>query len=233
MKRLERPLEPHDFVGLISANPVIVEIGAYDGYHTKEFFKHFRPFRYFSFEPDSRALTSYIHQRDSKRWKNYRLYEAAISDQDGTADFHFSHDSRRSSQYGGSSSLRRPKEHLDHFKWCTFPETRKVTTMRLDTWREQQAVAEFGPFMIDLIWADTQGAENMLIAGGSETLNGYTKLFYTEVEEYEMYEGQTNLAGLVQMLPQFRLIGTFESNALFAHRTLAVDIALDGWTPRA
>lgn len=231
MHRLERPLEPHDFVGLVREEPVIVEIGAYDGYHTNEFFKNFRPQLYFSFEPDHRPLVSGFHKDGRTAWSNYHFRQAAVSDEDGTAQFFFSADSRRNRQYGGSSSLRKPKEHLEHFPWCKFPAVGNVPTVRLDTWREQ-AFAEHGSFMIDLVWADTQGAENMVIAGGTKALSESVRLFYTEVEEYEMYEGQTNLAGLVQMLPDFRLVGTFESNALFANERLSTKGDFTGWRPK-
>ena len=64
--------------------------------------------------------------------------------------------------------------------------------------------------MIDFIWADTQGAEGAIIRGATETLK-FTKYLYTEFSDYEMYEGQINLDGILKLLPTWKVLKIYET----------------------
>jgi hypothetical protein len=78
------------------------------------------------------------------------------------------------------------------------PRTIKVELRTLDTWSTKH---EPGP--IDFIWADIQGAEGDLVAGGRETL-ARTKYVYTECFDDELYEGAPTRVALLDMLPRIR-----------------------------
>jgi hypothetical protein len=90
----------------------------------------------------------------------------------------------------------------------TFDETTQVDVRRLDTWATEKGVDR-----VDLIWADVQGAEVDLIAGGTDTLAS-TRYLYTEYSDVELYEGAIDLRGIVSMLPSFRVRNRYPNDAL-------------------
>ena len=84
--------------------------------------------------------------------------------------------------------------------------------MRLDSWISAQDFDQ-----VDFIWADVQGAERDLIAGGSQTL-AMSRFFYTEYSNEEWYEGQIDLRGLIDSLPDFEVAELFPRDVLFRRR---------------
>jgi hypothetical protein len=84
----------------------------------------------------------------------------------------------------------------------------------LDSWASEQGITK-----VDLIWADMQGAEGDLVAGGSETL-AQTRYLYTEYSDEEWYEGQPTLARLVDMLPNFWILRRYRWDVLFENKTM-------------
>ena len=151
-----------------------------------------------------------------------RLFELAISDTDGTTEFHVS-DGRppgdeqwlRPEGWDLSGSIKKPKEHLVMHPWCTFNETITVATRKLDTWCSEEEIKS-----IDLIWADVQGAEENLIKGGERALRR-TRYFYTEYSDRELYEGQISLCEIRALLPDFEVLYRFENDVLLRNRNLA------------
>lgn len=198
-------------------DPVILDIGANDGSHTLEFLRLFKDSRVYAFEPDARALEGFRGKVNSAR---ARLFDLAISDEDGTTEFHIS-DGLPSAEWGElrpqgwdlSGSIKKPKEHLVTHPWCTFKETINVKTKRLDTWCREEGIES-----IDLIWADVQGAEENLIKGGAEALRR-TRYFYTEYSDRELYEGQISLRQIRALLPDFAVLYRFENDVLLKNRS--------------
>ena len=80
--------------------------------------------------------------------------------------------------------------------------------MTLDSWVQKEGIG-----MIDFIWADVQGAEADIIAGGKEALRN-TRYLYTEYSNTELYEGQVNLNQLLKLLPDFRVVRRYEYDVL-------------------
>jgi FkbM family methyltransferase len=221
----EPPVAPGEFdLGSLPAllgrdDPVILDIGANDGSHTLEFLRLFERSRVYAFEPDPRALESFRARVNSPRAK---LYDLAISDADGTTEFHTSGglpspelSEWRPRGWDLSGSIRRPKEHLEQHPWCTFGEPIPVRTMRLDTWCREEGVTR-----IDLIWADVQGAEENLINGAREALRR-TRYFYTEYSDRELYEGQIGLREIMNLLPDFEVLRRFANDVLLKNRNPA------------
>jgi hypothetical protein len=64
-----------------------------------------------------------------------------------------------------------------------------------------------------------QGAEADLIAGAAESLK-FTRYFYTEYNENEMYQGQVGLRKLMELLPDFELVVRFPDDVLLRNRSL-------------
>lgn len=217
-------LEPADLRQIVGTDsPLILEIGAHDGEHTLQLLDLFPSALLFAFEPDPRAI------RKFKAWvtdPRAQLYEMAIGSIDGAAEFHVSsgrpvtlapeEEARYADGWDQSGSLRRPKTHTVVWPWVTFERTITVPVQRLDTWARE--IGLDGP--VDLIWADMQGAEGDLIAGGAATL-AMTRYLYTEYSDNEWYEGQPTLAQLLDRLPNFRIVRRYAMDVLLENKALA------------
>jgi len=197
-------------------DPLILDIGSNDGTHTLWFLDLFPRARVFSFEPDPRAQKRYVERVSSNRAV---LFNLAISDKDGFAEFYVSSGVPPTStpgtppgDYAASGSIRKPKRHLELHPWVKFEEKIVVSTRRLDTWAADESVDS-----VDFIWADVQGAEIDLINGGRVTLSN-TRYLYTEYSNRELYEGQVGLKDLLKSLPEFEVVHRFAYDMLLRNR---------------
>ena len=228
MPRELPPISPEPINGpllqrLLGPAPnVILEIGANHGMHTKLFLGSFPTARIHAFEPDPRAIDAFRRQITDRR---ATLHELAIGATNGRAQFHMSSGlppdaptdvkSEYPKGWDQSGSLRAPKTHKEKWPWCKFQRTINVEVRTLDAWSRKHE-----PGQIDFIWADTQGAEADLIAGGRETL-ARTRYFYTECFEDELYEGAPNLSALLDLLPGFEIVKRYESDVLLRNSAMA------------
>jgi FkbM family methyltransferase len=183
-----------------SPTPVIIECGCHVGVDTQRLRDTFPTARLIAVEPDPRNL---IHLSSRGVTSIAEVLPMAVSDRDGSATFHLSeadlstdHPSWvKSREYSGSSSLKRPAEHTAQHPWCVFEKSVEVPTITLDTLARERSLDR-----IDLIWADVQGAEDLLIAGGQTAL-ARTRYLYTEFSDTEVYQGQIPLAKILERLP--------------------------------
>ena len=186
--------------GLLGDRPdlTIMEIGCANGQDSGQLVRLFPRARIICFEPDPRNVY-WLKKEGAERFVT--LIDAAVSDTDGTATFNLSGGmppgvkAGANSAWTQSSSLKRPTGHLKDFPWCKFEKTAKVRTVRLDTFTREHKIDR-----VDFIWADVQGAEDLLIAGGQETL-ARTRYFFTEVFDGGWYEGQIGLEEILRRLP--------------------------------
>ena len=193
---------------------VILEIGANDGQDTARLLEMFPEATIHCFEPDPRASALFENNVRSDR---VRLHPIAIAAHDGDAVFYQSGGAPpgREEEFPDgwhlSGSIRRPKHHLDAHPWCRFDEEIHIQSRTLDSWATDAEV-EF----VDFIWADVQGAEVDLIRGGTRVLQS-TRYLYTEYNDDELYEGQLTLAGLLDILPGWRVETRFKDDVLLAN----------------
>lgn len=214
-------IDKNDFTKLIAKDdPVILDIGSNDGGQTRLFLELFPQARIYSFEPDPRACQRYKNLVNDKRAK---LFEVAISDSDGDTEFYVSsgvpspHLAEKYPQgWDLSGSIKKPKNHKKFHSWCKFDKQIKVKTLKLDTWKRNNKIE-----IIDFIWADVQGAEVNLIKGAKEALK-CTRYFYTEYNNWELYEGQGNLKQLMSLLPDFEVLHRYESDVLFRNKNISM-----------
>jgi FkbM family methyltransferase len=157
-----------------------------------------------AFEPDPRNHPPSL--------PNVTVHRAAIGETDGRAPFLLSK-SGWGCEWTYSSSLRRPKYHLQRYP-VTFGDTVEVETVALDTFTRQAGLAA-----IDFIWADVQGAEGDMVRGGLETLRR-TRYLYTAYSDDESYEGQATLRDLLALLPDFRVIELWPEEVLLENRAI-------------
>ncbi len=198
----------------LGPSPVILEIGANDGTDTLALLRAYPHATMACFEPEPRAI---LRWRDAVRWPQVELFEVAIAAHDGVAIFHRSDfaDGERASGFDDgwnmSGSLRTPTTHLERWPWVSFPETMEVATRSLDSWTYEHHVDH-----IDLIWADVQGAEVDLVAGGARTLR-HTRYLYTEIFDEAYYEGQITLAQLIELLPGWTVVRRWENDVMLCN----------------
>lgn len=205
--------------------PVILEIGAHYGQDTYRLRTLFPAATIYMFEPDPR--NAYVIRGNLPQLKA-ELIEAAVGDRDGEAVFHLSsgthpsdahHKGKRTGPvrpWSQSSSLKAPKDHLAKYPWVKFEQTAKVKVVTLDTFFAQRGIAR-----ADFIWADVQGAEDLMLAGGHTAL-ARTRYLYTEYANHELYDGQINLQQIMQRLPgEWRLLQVFNFDVLLENRALS------------
>lgn len=168
-----------------TGDPVVLEIGAAEGEDTLRYVTALlmlrRPYTYLAFEPDPKNIAKL---EEHLLRKNFHLCPYALGDHDGPAPW-------RSSNHPYSGSVKEPVEHLTLYKHITFSEPATVPMERLDS---------IGLEKVDWIWCDIQGAEDLLLAGGQETL-ARTRFFYTEYIECEAYRGQIGRDEIMRRLP--------------------------------
>ncbi len=161
----------------------IADIGACDGLSTIIYSKMFPGAKFHVFEPisdnASDAVRNFIDYNILDRTE---VHICALSNKAGRAQFY-----KSKGQAPGvedwdtgnkSSSLLRPKRHLNEHKWCEF-EVSEVRTEKLD----------FFGLDIDFAHIDVQGAELLVIKGGYKTLSK-AKAIWIEVANIELYANQ-------------------------------------------
>lgn len=191
--------------------PVILDIGCNDGSTSLEFLTVFPGGTIHSFEPDPRA---YRLAAENLRTTPVHLHNVALTDRDGAVVFHASGGNLPGMEeqfpegWHFSGSLRPPKTHTEVFPWVTFDTTLEVSGRSLDSW-----ASEFRVEHVDFIWMDVQGAEDLIIRGGSQTL-ARTRFLYTEYSYAEFYEGQLDLTQLLALLPGWEVVRLYYLDVL-------------------
>lgn len=185
-------------------DPVIFEIGCADGLDTIEMLATFRSpaARFYCFEPDPRNLESFKTRISDPR---VTLCASAVSDQTGTREFFQS-----TTIY--SSSVKEPNifEIQDVWAEIDFLPPIVVESVTLDDFVQHKALNH-----IDFLWADVQGAEDLVIKGGRNTLANKVKWLYTEYSSREYYSSSPDLTAIMELLgPRWELVRDFGADAL-------------------
>lgn len=101
---------------------------------------------------------------------------------------------------GMSSSLLKPKVHLEQHKEVIFDDAEVWTVKRLDDLPIEKE-------KYNLLNMDVQGFEDRVLRGATETLKHIDYIF-TEVNRHEMYEGCAMVEDLDKLLPDFQRVET-------------------------
>lgn len=189
-------------------NPIIFEIGCADGADTEGLLKEFpdENLKLFCFEPDPRNLTAFKSRIDDPRAV---LMAKAVGDKDGRVIFH-----QTSTIY--SSSLKRPNFRAMNTVWPTI-KLRKdllVDSIRLDTFMSQKHLE-----LVDFVWVDVQGAEDLVLKGAKKSLEGKIRYFYTEYHNDIYYQGGPRLEDIIKYLgPNWEVVHDFRTDILFRNK---------------
>ena len=152
--------------------------------------------RIVGFEPDPRNIK--IIQETGVD-KLFEFYPVALSDKNETRPFHMSSGAATwvsdpqhfQNDWSSSSSLKQPTGHLQKHTWITFPMTTNVECRQLDDIESLQNC------VVDFMWVDVQGAEDLVFSGAKKTLLR-TRYVYTEYAT-DLYEGQLNRDQLLEL----------------------------------
>ena len=201
---------------------IILEIGAHFGTETQDFRRLLPNAEIIAFEPDPRNI-KILKEREVD--KICKLEEFALSNTNGKLEFYLSSGDCTnllsdtlftSNDWSASSSLKKPKVHLDFHKWITFDEKVEVDSIRLDDYEY------LNDRIIDFIWMDVQGAEDLVFKGSIETLKR-TKYVYTEYNNQEMYEGQLNVQQILELIgPDWEIVYVYSDDVLLKNKKYAV-----------
>lgn len=181
----------HEFSRLFKTDAAITifDIGCCEGEDSIRFSRHFSQARVFSFEPlpDNQRICL----------ENFALYHAtrvqlvptALCDRVGTIDFHVSSGAPKEAEpdrnYGNkSSSLLPPKGDEPMHGWLEFKQKIIVPCSTLDKFCLDHAITG-----IELVHMDVQGAESLVLAGGTRILPTIGAI-WLEVSAKEFYAGQ-------------------------------------------
>lgn len=115
-------------------------------------------------------------------------YQVALGSKKSTATMYLS------SNQGESSSILKPKEHLEHHPDVTFDGTEEVEVELLDSYNLRGA---------NFMNVDVQGYELEVFKGASETLKNIDYI-YCEVNRGELYEGNPLVEDLDKYLAEYK-----------------------------
>jgi FkbM family methyltransferase len=184
----------------LNHNSILFEVGSHFGMDTVEFLSTTKNIH--CFEPDPRNIKMF-----KKLNLPIKLNEIALSNIDGDMEFYLSSGNVYESVYGpthqdivnnndwsSSSSLKKPKNHLNETPWVKFNSVINVPTKRLDTYCKENNISK-----IDFIWMDVQGAELDVINGMGNFIKNI-KYIYTEYSDKELYESQPTKNQIINVL---------------------------------
>ena len=196
-------------------NPVIFDVGAFDGNDSLEFLKIFNNPKIYAFEADNRS-TSFLKKyiKDT----NINLIKLALSDVNGEIQFYQSESEiRRHDRYNNektwtsSSSIKKPDNHLNIFPDIQF-KLNKTESVRLDTWILDKDID-----FIDIMWVDVNGGESEFISGSYNTLVNKVKFLYIEftaVDNKKLFYGSFSVNDIKNKLNNFEEIGIYNFTLL-------------------
>ncbi len=178
-RKINFPVDIHDFIlKNLSNESTIIEAGAADGNDTVFFGKNFSNSKIYSLEPMSSLYN--LTSRKIQKFNNIKLFKLAFSHIDGRLDLNLAENENKP---WGSSSLLKPKLHLQIHPGITFNSKESVETIKLDSFLSMNNIES-----VDLLWLDLQGVEPDVLMASNKLSK--VKYIYSEVSVLENYENQ-------------------------------------------
>lgn len=200
--------EKNKFLWLIALNiNTVLDIGANIGQFALEISKFLPNANIYSFEPLRDVYAELI--KNSRNIKNFRAFNFAIGDLNGTANI------KRNKFSPSSSLLDMGNLHREAFPFTSCIWEEEITARRLDAVVKKEGIELIPNILIKL---DVQGYEDKVISGGKETLMK-AKIVITETSFQELYNGQVLFEEIYTILKDlgFRYKGNI--NASFHPKT--------------
>ena len=196
------PIDKKFLLNLINKeNPVIFDVGCYNGQESLEFLSLANEAHIFAFDPLPKITEQFKKKLSS--YNNLHLVETALGNVDDFVSWHISYN------HPASSSLKAPKDHLSVFQDIQFSEISNIKCSKLDTWAKNNLNFR----EVDLIWVDVNGAEQEFIEGGIETISkkvNYIFIEFSGVGKQKLFEGSYTKAEILSCLVDFEELGVYD-----------------------
>jgi len=182
-----------------NVDPVIFDIGAYQGQSVELFIEIFSNPVVYSFEPSLKTFK----ELKRKKYKNNRCYNLAVSNVNGQTVFYENEISHTNSLYkvnkksNDSISIMKETACGGEKHKAVVNSAIKVNTITLDEFFISNKLSE-----IDILKIDVQGAESLVLEGAREIFLKNTKAIMVEIALYDYYENSSNISDIEsQILP--------------------------------
>lgn len=187
----------------------IIHIGAHQGWEVDEYINNGIQ-DIIMFEPVSENF-SILENKLQDANANITAYQVALGNEEKNVTMYLSDNGLL------SSSVLKPKVHLELHPSVGFPTTEEVEMKRLDSFSEETQNFNF-------INMDVQGYELEVLKGGAETLK-HIDYVYCEINRDELYEGNAYVEDLDKFLADYDMervetdwAGTLWGDALYVRR---------------
>ena len=166
----------------------LIHVGAHIGQEYQDYMDNFGQIETHWFEPIPTVFNSLSQNLSDKPKVN--LYNFALGESESISNIFVDQGNE-----GQSSSILKPKEHINQFPHITFEEKSKIqiNIKRLDDINTGESNA---------LVLDTQGYELSVLKGAKQTLNKIDYIF-TEFNTIEMYEGCPKIEEIDEYLSKF------------------------------
>lgn len=163
----------------------VIHVGAHEGQEVGEY--HTIGFEHgLFFEPQPRLFD--LLKGKVQHIPHYRALACAVGDRDGTATMF-----TETANNGLSSSLRKPKFHLEQYPEIVFNGTLEVQTVTLMEVFKTEDISNY-----NFLNLDVQGFELNVLRGAVAILSSLDAI-YSEVSRKELYEG----CALIEQIDSF------------------------------
>jgi FkbM family methyltransferase len=154
------------------SNPVFIDVGANIGLISLYMLKHVPDITIHAFEPSPHQYGLFKRTLEENHIRAIHLFDSALSNKEGEVSF-FAHDTGC------------PADGFIDTGRGGVGKTIKVKTTPLDAWW-----ANNGRPKVDLIKADTEGAELLIFKGAKEVLETFSPVVFFEMQEvnYKVYD---------------------------------------------
>jgi len=165
----------------------IIHIGAHYGEELNDYINHGVQ-EIVLFEPLSKTFD--VLEKNCKDLNaNIQAYNVALGSSEGKATMYLSDNESQ------SSSILKPKTHIEEMPWINFSGTEEVEVTTLDSYNIEG---------FNFINIDVQGYEMEVFKGGTKTLEKVDYV-YSEVNKGELYENCAKIDELDDFLGQYKL----------------------------
>lgn len=180
----------------------VIHVGAHEGQET-ELYGEMGFSAGLFFEPQPEMFDRLTERL--RPFPGFRAIRAAVGSQAGTAKMYASVND------GLSSSLLKPKLHLEHYPDIPFPTTLEVPLISLDEFFKTEDIS-----LYNFLNLDVQGYELEVLKGSMGILHRIDAIL-SEINRVELYEGCVMIEGLERFLAQF------------GFRRVAIEWTADTW----
>ena len=172
----------------------IIHIGAHEGREIPTYSENSIK-KLVMFEPQSIPFKILKETASGYSDIEFKLYNVALGNNMGKIELH-----TNTNNSGMSSSILKPKEHLNSHPWCTFTGKETVEMNILDNYINDTLDC-------NLLNIDVQGYELEVFKGGNKTLD-HIDYINSEVNVKELYENNTLMEQLDEYLSNFTRVET-------------------------